>query len=100
MLVPLKMSTVVERIWATRAAIARSFRSSWSALASRAASSASRRVVWRDVRLFEVLGQGSDRPGEVRHGSAERFRRGLADWAVDHVIRPSTSKLYDEPSAT
>jgi hypothetical protein len=43
--VPLKMSTVVERIWPTSAAIARSFRSSRSALASRAASSASRRVV-------------------------------------------------------
>jgi hypothetical protein len=47
------------------------------------------------------LGQGSDRPGEVRHGSGERFRRRLADcWAIDRVTRPSTSKLYDEPPAT
>ena len=49
--------------------------------------------------LLEVLGQGSDRPGEVRHGSGERFRRGLADWAIDRVTRPSTSKLYYEPPA-
>jgi hypothetical protein len=50
--------------------------------------------------LLEVLGQGSDRPGEVRHGSGERFRRGLTDWAIDRVTRLSTSKPYDEPPAS
>ena len=50
--------------------------------------------------LLKVLGQGSDRPGEVRHGSGERFRCRLADWAIDRVTRPSTSKLYDEPPAS
>ena len=45
------------------------------------------------------LGQGSDRPGEVRQGSGERFSAGFADWAIDPVTRPSTSKLYDEPPA-
>ena len=50
--------------------------------------------------LLKVLGQGSDRPGEVRHGSGERFTRRLADcWAIDRVTRPSTSELYDEPPA-